>query len=180
MKNFLLLLMLCIIILSLIACNNTANNESGGGINNSSNTANTQNNMTIDVTRVKEIKNKSTDFTTEAGFEIKKSDSISNVKYENVFLKGNDLAQLDLLLGDDKKAILQVSKTESLITNEEKTTSLIANVDVVKVNEDNGIVSYNWEKDGFYYNLEVDDTLGEAELEPIINGFSTYAKEGTI
>ena len=177
MRKILQVIVSLSLVLFLFACNNSEKIEPNGKETNNTNTRTDSNQ---DVTSVKEINNKSTDFSKEAGFSVNKADYLSTVKYENVFLKGNDTAQLDLNLEDNKKAVLLVSKTEELNTSEEKDTSLVADVDVTRVNNDDGIISYSWEKSGFYYTLQVNEALSEPRLEEMIRGFSAFAKEGTL
>ncbi len=174
MKKLLLLMVVCLVSFLLFACNDEKIDNGPTKVDNKQ-TVEVKN-----VTEVKEIKDKKTDFSKEAGFVIEKSADISNIDYETVFLKGSDTAQLDLVFKNGGKATLAVSKTEKLVTDEGAVTRLISDIDVTSVQDEGDFVYYYWQKEGFFYSLVSNSKLDDNNLTKIINGFSTIAKEGTI
>ncbi len=177
MKNIIFILTIVIIMIIMVGCNEKGLNGTYPGPVSSD----TSKVSTEDVTLVKEIANNLAGISKETDFSVSyKENSSHPIKIEKTFLKGSNVADIDLSLSDDIKATLLISKTESVNSNESISYNIVNGFEYSSCVQDDGSFSYYWEKDGFYYSLFSFSEINKEELEAIIDGFTTTIKEGTL
>ena len=150
MKKILLILVLCSSLL-LVACNN--NNSNLQEQNNETN------NDSI-------IEYNSTDFSEKAGFKVNLGTSFKNVKYDSVFLISKTIAQLDLSFPNNIIGTLLIdSSGYSKLTK----TDDVVFIDSTKVsieNGDDGIYTYEWEKENYTFTYSTTTDIKDSNTLP--------------
>ena len=116
----------------------------------------------------------SADFTDKTDFKVNKSEELSSVEYDNIFLHDKDSAQLDLKFSNDRIGTLVVSRNDSSYysSDEEKSSLTIEGTEVEKVIGNDGIIHYSWNKNNVNYRFDTLSEFTNVELASIINGFT--------
>ena len=181
MKKRLLVVLVIIIILAIVIGVICFNKNKGN--NSSRDNSNTNTPVQEEYTGgVREVKNDETNFDDELGFSIEKGNEVKDVKYDTIFLHGDDKVQLDLVLDDNGKiGTLVVSKMEHPAEDIVELL-LISETSVSKLTGLDGIDSYMWEKDGFYYRFSTKNDSGVTndDIAKIINGYNVKVAEENI
>ncbi len=181
MKKILLLVIICLGAFLLFACGDDNNNNNNTQTPNNTNvSAPVVNNTPVAPEKVRDqfadgpLDYKDTDFTDVAGYAVEKSDKLSNITYDTIFLLDESTSQLDLKFGDGRIATLLVKKTEQYVNEEDANNLKIGDYEVKKMVGIDGIVSYYWNKEDASYHLSHrgSDTFSEEDILNVIEGFS--------
>ncbi len=170
MKKLILLIATVMICSLLFGCNQKKEpiDNGNGGTKTTEDNTNTQN----EEIEIRDAEYKEPDFTDKSDFKVEKSEELSNVSYDSIFLRDEDNAQLDLRFEEGKVGSLLVSKKEIFVSNEDTVNYSLNNTEVTTYTEIDGIKHYVWEKEGFYFEFMTSDNFQNEEIEKIVKGYS--------
>lgn len=164
MKRILSVLFICVMVLLLVACEIKDKEKTDSKLDNGV--------TKTDVEGV--LQYKEPNFMKDAGFEVVKSDSLSDLAYDTILLTDNSTAQLDFAFSDGRLATLLIKKTEDYLNEKEFENIKVGDFEVKKRTEIDNITHYYWTKEYTFYVLSIpaDTELSDADLQRIIEGFS--------
>jgi hypothetical protein len=175
MKKVLLIAIICLSAIMLFACNNDQKvNDTPNITNNGSTSTNAQKGQEPLEKEYTPTEYNSANLNDRAGFEVVKTDKLSNISYDKVFLIEGENAQLDLKFDDGRIATLVVKKTQEYIDEEEVQNLSLGGYEVKYSKSLDGMNHYYWIKDNTAYSLIFSSStiISNEEITSIIENFS--------
>lgn len=162
MKKILLLLALCTA-LCLVGCNNNEQNNNNNEQNNTQVSDNNQNNEEKE-NETGIVVYEKPDFSEKAGFKVNLGSGLEDVKYDSIFLIHDTTAQLDLIFPDNSIGTLLVDTNGYEHLYDADDSVLIGETKVsIEIGAD-GIIVYEWLKDGVAYTYSTAKDIKDSEV----------------
>ena len=119
-----------------------------------------------------------TDFTDRSGFEVVKSDDLSDVKYGTIYSQTINKAQINFTY-ENKDFTLFVSKMPlyTSVSGDNSKGQLLDGIETTLLIGDDGIMNYYYQKGNIYYQLSTSDSVENSTIARLIKGFDTKIGE---